>query len=392
MKAGPFIAVLLAGFTLCGCSAHYAGLFPGMGFNGALPRREAWVGRVGRYEVMAITPSLLLAQALARKQVDVGRANAALNEEVAGYRYLVQPRDVLSIAVWGDPTKTMIFTPMAAPGSTVTSAPAASGFKVNPDGTIYFPYAGTVAVAGQTTEEIRADLARRMTPYIQNPQITVDVAQFNSQNYQVAGVVAKPGLYPITDSPMTVSKAIALAGGVPPQIQSGTSNGNAIARPLGDLSRVLFVHDRGATLLDLHALEANGDRSQDRLVGPGDVIRVPDDSFEQVHVIGEVHSPGNYTLNGHTLNLSQALGDAGEVDLATADTARIFVFRGAYEHPQIFWLDASSPDAMLLANGFQLEPQDVVYVATAGLVSWDRVINQILPTVQTVYFTKVMTQ
>ena len=47
---------------------------------------------------------------------------------------------------------------------------------------------------------------------------------------------------------------------------------------------------------------------------------------------------------------------------------------------------------MLLANGFQLKPQDVVYVATAGLVSWDRVINQILPTVQTVYFSKVMTQ
>ncbi len=386
------IAVLVASFALGGCSSHYSGLFPGMGFDGALPSHEAWAGEAGKYGIVAITPDLLLTQTRARQAVAVGRANTALTEEVARYQYKVQPRDVLAIAVWGDPTKTMIFTPMAAPGSMITSNPAASGFKVNTDGTIYFPYAGSVAAATKTTEEIRTDLVRRMTPYIRNPQITVDVAQFNSQKYQVAGVVEKPGLYPITDTPLTVSEAIAAAGGVPPDTQSASSNGNRIAHPLGDLSRVLLVHGHNVTRLDLRALEENGDRSQDRLVAPGDVIRVPDESFEQIHVIGEVHTPGNYALNGNRLNLSDVLGDAGGVDLTTADATRIFIFRGAYQQPQIFWLDASSPDAMLLANGFQLKAQDVVYVATAGLVSWDRVINQILPTVQTVYFTKVMTQ
>ena len=392
MKFMLVLAVLFASVTLGGCSAHYPGLFPGMGFDGELPSHEAWAGHAEKYGVVPITPALLLAQTQALKAVAIGRANGALAEQIARYRYRVRPRDVLSIAVWGDPTKTMIFTPMAAPGSTVASSPAASGFRVNGDGTIYFPYAGSIAVEGKTAEDIRADLVRRMTPYIRNPQITVDVAQFNSQKYQVAGVVAKPGLYPITNTPITVSEAIAAAGGVPPEMQNAPASGNRIARPLGDLSRVLLVHDHQVTRLNLRALEENGDRSQDRLVEPGDVIRVPDESFEQVHVIGEVRNPGNYALNGNRLNLSDVLGDAGGMDLATADATRIFVFRGAYQQPQIFWLDASSPDAMLLANGFQLKPQDVVYVATAGLVSWDRVINQILPTVQTVYFSKVMTQ
>ena len=45
---------------------------------------------------------------------------------------------------------------------------------------------------------------------------------------------------------------------------------------------------------------------------------------------------------------------------------------------------------MLLATDFELEPQDVVYVATAGISSWNRIVSQILPTVQTLYETKVL--
>jgi polysaccharide biosynthesis/export protein len=125
-------------------------------------------------------------------------------------------------------------------------------------------------------------------------------------------------------------------------------------------------------------------------VSPGDIIQVPDNSIEQVHLIGEVLHPGNYPFDNGQLNLAQLLGDAGGLSLETADAARVFVFRGAYEKPQIYWLDARSPDSMLLANGFELQPQDVVYVATAGLVTWDRIITQILPTVQTLYETKVL--
>ncbi len=382
------LAALLASGLLTGCSS----VFPGMSFDGSVPSRNLWEGSpAAKYQVIPISPQLLYREALTNRAHNVGKSNPVLEREIQAYRYMIEPRDVLSIVIWGAPNANSVFTPMGAPGVAVNNIPAASGFRVNGDGMIYFPYVGNVEVAGKTTDQIRASLTERLKPYIQNPQVTVDVSEFNSEHFQLAGVVAKSGLYPITNIPLTVSQAIAAAGGVLPQVTTSSST-NLIARPLGDLSHVIYVHNRMSEVLNLRALEQYGDASQDRLVKPGDTIVVPDNSFEQVHLIGEVRNPGNYPLNNSELNLAQLLGDAGGLDPTTANAERIFVFRGAYQKPEIFWIDASSPDAMLLANGFALEPQDVVYVATAGLASWDRVINQILPTVQTVYFAKVLTQ
>lgn len=386
-------------FALLACAGVAGCSLLGMNYRD----REAsrwWTQKTAKtpdeYAVQRITPQLLSTQAKQRRAHEVGAANPALAQAVANYAYRVEPRDVLSVLVWGDSAQTSIFTPVGAAGGgtggAVSSAAAGTrgGFKVGAGGAIYFPFVGSVHVAGETVEQIRAKLAKRMTPYLKNPQITVGVAQFDSQKYQISGTVVKPGLYPITDQPLTVSQAIAAAGGVVHQVPNTITSGNTIPRALGDLSRVLYVHDGKTSVLNLRALELYGDASQNRLVHAGDTIQVPDNSSEQIHLIGEVQHVGNYPLDNGRLNLAQALGDAGGLNLTTANPARIFVFRGAYEKPQVFWLDARSPQAMLLAADFELKPQDVVYVATAGVSTWDRIITQILPTVQTLYETKVL--
>jgi polysaccharide export outer membrane protein len=47
-----------------------------------------------------------------------------------------------------------------------------------------------------------------------------------------------------------------------------------------------------------------------------------------------------------------------------------------------------SAASMLYAENFPLINNDVVYVSTAGIANFNRVLNQILPAVQTVWFTK----
>ncbi len=83
------------------------------------------------------------------------------------------------------------------------------------------------------------------------------------------------------------------------------------------------------------------------------------------------------------------LGDAGGLNQATGDPRQIYVVRAANtENPEIFHLDAQSPAAFALAEGFELQARDVVYVDPVPLVRWNRVISLILPSAQAVNTTR----
>lgn len=80
--------------------------------------------------------------------------------------------------------------------------------------------------------------------------------------------------------------------------------------------------------------------------------------------------------------LAEALADTGYIVQENSNPMWIYVMRGETEIPELFHLDASSPDAMLLADKFPLRPRDIVYVDAADVVRWQRVIGKILPTAQ----------
>lgn len=383
--------------AVAGCSV------PGMSFHGPAASSPGTHAKAGKYLVQRITPQLLMEQAKAVADQSTAQANPKLKKAIANYAYEVEPQDVLRITVWGHPEFSpggsalqalAAASPQAADTNVATAQQAEqagqAGFTVESDGSIYFPYVGNVQVAGLTASGIRAKLAKALVAYVKDPQVSVTVVGFHSQTYQLSGAIVKPGLYPITNVPMTVTQAIQAAGGVIHQVPNTITTGSTIPRALADLGHVLYIHDGKRSVLNLRAFFQDGDESQDRLLYPGDIVNVPDNSFDQVHLIGEVREPGNYPLDNGQLNLAEALGDAGGLNLTTANPARIFVFRGAYEKPQIYWLDARSPEAMLLAADFGLEPQDVIYVAATGISTWNRIITQILPTVQTLYETKVL--
>ncbi len=392
-----FIAALLS-LGVTGCS------LPGISFHGRHAPLSGTVGKgakSGAYAVQRITPRLLVRLARAARRPASGAPNPELQSEIRHYSYHVAAHDVLRIMLWGDPA----FASSGAIGSSLGAAPGvgasatASGsrlgtsgvdFTVHSNGKIFFPYVGAVAVAGLTTTEIRVRLGKALEAYLKRPQASVNVVGFHSQFYQLSGVVRKPGLYPITTAPVTVAQAIQAAGGVLRTLPNALIGGNVIPRSVADLAQVVYIHAGHREVLNLRAFFADGDQRENRLLRPGDIVDVPDNAFDQVHLIGEVRSPGNYALDAGRLNLAQVLGDAGGINLRTANPARIFVFRGGYRKPEVFWLNARSPLAMLLATRFPLRPQDVVFVATSPLSAWNRVISQILPTVQALYETKVL--
>ncbi len=88
-------------------------------------------------------------------------------------------------------------------------------FRVQPDGTIDFPYLDRIKVAGlepqQIEELIKKDLIERQI--LVNPQVTLVVKQYNSKRISVVGAVTKPGVLPWSDG-MKLVDAIMQAGGL----------------------------------------------------------------------------------------------------------------------------------------------------------------------------------
>ena len=105
---------------------------------------------------------------------------------------------------------------------------------------------------------------------------------------------------------------------------------------------------------------------------------------KRVHVMGEVRKPGTYPITDTPMSMLDVTM-LGGINNRTADTEQIFVIRraktnnGEIAKPVIYRFDAGSADAMLLAGQFYLKADDVVFVAPAGVVSWNRVISNILP-------------
>ena len=110
-----------------------------------------------------------------------------------GSGYRIGPFDVLDITVFQVPELT-------------------KSVQVADIGTINLPLVGEVRVAGKTPNEVERDLTAKLgKEYLQNPQVSVYVKEYNSQSVTVSGAVKKPGVFPIRGK-TTLLQAVAMAG------------------------------------------------------------------------------------------------------------------------------------------------------------------------------------
>ena len=278
-------------------------------------------------------------------------------------QYLVGPRDILNITVWEHPELTI-------PAGQFRSAETA-GNVVGEDGTFFYPFAGVIQAAGRTVEDIREELTKKLSKYIVNVQLDVRVAAYRSQRVYVVGEVLNPGVYLVKDIPLTVLEAINNAGGVTPE---------------SDLRNITLTRKDKTYSINLLSLYEGGDLSQNVLLQHGDVLNVPDNVFNKVFVLGE-NTFGRFRgqirsvkMNKARMTLTEALSEAGGLIQETSDAARIFVFRSGTGKSEIFHLDAKSPDALILAERFPLQPRDIVFVDRAPGIRWNQIIRQLQPT------------
>ena len=341
---------MLAAFALA-----LAGCFAAPGMKAQSPR-EARIEKGKVLRVTAITTELLN-----RMEEDrLARAREVAEEFSEPYdNYHIGPGDVLQITVWDHPELTI-------PAGSFRD-PESSGQVVGDDGNLFYPYVGVLQVSGMTVPQLRHVLTRELSDYINNPQLDTRVVGYRSQKVYVVGEVNLPGVLPLTDIPMLVTDAISLSGGLTDKAYKSGVN----------ISRGGRIYD-----IDLKALYDQADASQNLLLKSGDIINVLDRSQQKVFMMGEVRAPKAVEIINDELTLSAALGEVGGVNQQYADPSNIYVIRGSKgDNPQIFHLDAKEAYGLILAERFRMQAQDVVFVDTAGISSWNRVISQLLPSI-----------
>lgn len=352
------LTLLLAALAMSGCTGMYLGAV--VDDNKKLPElSEADVQ--ARADIHAITPETvhqLYSAQQAQADINQARLDAAhLASDQEPYVYKVAPRDVLLVTVWNHPE-------LNNPSGQLSTDLA--GRTVSGDGYFFFPYVGRVLAAGRTTTEIRAELASGLSVYLTEPQVDVSVLQYRGNKAFVVGKVDSPGPVAITDEPLYVTTLITNVGGL---------------KTDADLSGAVLNRQGVLRNIDLYALYYKGDLSQNVLLQDGDILNIPERNQDKVFVLGEVLRPHSRLLPWGRYTLADALGDAGGLNQVTSRANQVYVLREVdVGRPQIWHLNASSPDSLMLADNFVLQARDVVFVDAAAVTRWSRVINQILPT------------
>lgn len=197
--------------------------------------------------------------------------------------YRVGPKDLLEINVFGlnELSKTV---------------------RVSEGGNILLPLLGVVEVKGLTTTGIVKKLRQLLVEenYLQNPQVTVFIKEYQSKRVSVLGAVGRPGPYELLGR-QTLLQLISQAQGLTKeagdkiivirQLQDGTSTTLKIS--IDDL--IL----KGDARLNI-PLEAN------------DIINIPVDKTVFIYVFGQVRSPGALQVKKSNIpTLVRAIAQAG---------------------------------------------------------------------------------
>ena len=200
--------------------------------------------------------------------------------------YVIGGRDVLEITVYDEPDLNR-------------------KIRVSNSGYMSFPLIGDVKVAGFTAAEIEKIIESRLKQgYLVNPQVSINILEYKSNEVYVLGAVNKPGAYPLMGE-TNLLEALSRAGGIA-TTQEGYLAGKelfVIREESGSEERVKYIR------VNLDRLLMQGDLSLNIPLKNKDTIYIP--QLDSIFVFGEVKTPGSYKLLEKEVTVLEAITMAG---------------------------------------------------------------------------------
>lgn len=249
--------------------------------------------------VIAVLAALFLAMmaTVASAQGVVPRPAPATSPTASTAGYKIGPDDVIEVDLLGTPD----FRTRA---------------RVKADGTMAFPFIGTLTVQGETPVTLKRVIENKLKSggFYAQPIINVEIVSFASSYVIVLGDVVTAGLQPI-DRAYRVSEVIARAGGI---------------RDTGANYVIVTRAGKADLKLPFDKL-ARGDDADDPFVEAGDKVFVP--KAETYYIYGQVTAPGVYPIN-EELTLRKVIARSGGLTPSGSEK-RIKLYHGARRQKRV---------------------------------------------------------
>jgi len=216
--------------------------------------------------------------------------------------------------------------------------------RVSAEGAVTIPLLGAVQVGGLRISEAESRIAKGLQDggFLQDPQVNITLVVTRANSVSIIGQVNRPGMYPIENSNLRLSEALALAGGI------AMSSGITGSVPSGDKVILKGMRDGKPYLKEItvSSIYLGKMVDDDVVVYPRDEIYVP---FLTFYIYGEVQRPGAFPLSSQ-MTVMQALTQGG--GLTPRGTERnITLYRrnsnGVVEESHPAMIDPIQPDDVL---------------------------------------------
>jgi len=289
------------------------------------------------------------------------------------------------------------------------------GFKVQDDGAVSIPDIGRIVIGGFTLQEAENNIYQRLLEVGETPSFSIEITEFNSQTISVSGYVKSSGILPISLQDLYLDEAIYESGGftisdasfiivrlyrdgsiyqiVGPEIYNHDDtkrillqDGDTIIVDATDeYDRILGIRQeaRSKSWGELESQTRARVNSAQNVISKIEFGSIP---REHVYIIGEVIQQSRYTLpfDNRAVLADALLAGSGGVLSLSGNPKQIYVLRGGADLKNFapitaLHLDAKNAANFLLATRLELRPKDVIFVGTQPITNWNRMINQIIP-------------
>ena len=277
----------------------------------------------------------------------------------------IRPGDVLGLTIWENVDDGLL-------ANEASNATALEEVQVDSAGYIFVPYAGRLRASGNTPEQLREKITKKLEDQTPDPQVQVRRVAGDGSTVSLTGAVGGQGVYAIERPTRTLSTMLARAGGV------------AIEHEIAQITVI-----RGGEQGKIWFQDLFNHPELDIALRGGDRILVEADS-RSFTALGATSAQARVPFESQDLSALEAIAQVGGLISTTSDPTGVFIFRnepaeianqvlgrddlvGAQR--MVYVLNLTQPNGLFIARDFVVRDEDTLYVTEAPYAQWTKTIS-----------------